>query len=74
MDSGCRLLGQTDQCVTAQYRPCSRGAWVAQSVVLQFRRIRERIRKGVLLILETPHLLGDLGKAEVSWGSASHLM
>lgn len=42
--------------------------------MLQFHRVRERIRKGVLLILETPHLLRDLGKAEVSWGSASHLV
>ena len=31
-------------------------------------------QEGRLLILETPHLLGDLGKAEVSWGSASHLV
>lgn len=32
------------------------------------------IGKGGFLILETPHLLGGLGQAVVSWGSAYHLV
>ena len=32
------------------------------------------IRNGGFLILETPHLVGDLGQAVVSWGSAYHLV